>query len=101
MEEELPGLKMEKYLKRKTKIKYWHKYNPEFIKFSFVNGGNDKGLRAQCMESGLMLSTDALKPSKLRRHLETKHPMLIGNPVDFFKRKQATTTEKVCCDTNF
>lgn len=34
------------------------------------------------------LSNEALKPSKLRRHLETRHPKLVGKPVDFFKRKE-------------
>ena len=45
--------------------------------------------KAQCVECGLTLSNEALKPSKLQRHLETKHPMLVGKPVDYFKRKES------------
>uniref|UniRef100_A0A3Q3FIE2 DUF4371 domain-containing protein n=1 Tax=Kryptolebias marmoratus TaxID=37003 RepID=A0A3Q3FIE2_KRYMA len=45
-------------------------------------------IRAQCVECGLMLSNEALKPSKLKRHLETKHPTLVGKTVEFFQRKE-------------
>lgn len=64
------------------------KYNPDFIKYGFVNGGSEAVPRAQCVECGLTLSNEALKPSKLQRHLETKHPTLVGKPVEFFKRKE-------------
>ncbi|KAE8278788.1 Zinc finger MYM-type protein 6 [Larimichthys crocea] len=85
---------MEKYLKRKNeddpapKSKFFRKYNPDFIKYGFVNGGSEAVPRAQCVECGLTLSNEALKPSKLQRHLETKHPTLVGKPVEFFKRKE-------------
>lgn len=85
---------MEKYLKRKNeddpppKSKFLRKYNPDFIKYGFVNGGSEAVPRAQCVECGLTLSNEALKPSKLQRHLETKHPTLVGKPVEFFKRKE-------------
>ncbi|XP_023813414.1 SCAN domain-containing protein 3-like [Oryzias latipes] len=88
---------MEKFLKRKnevqsyaspsSKAKFIRKYNPDLINFGFVNGGSEAEPRAQCVECGLTLSNEALKPSKLKRHLETKHPKLIGKPVDYFKRK--------------
>ncbi|XP_061598835.1 uncharacterized protein LOC133461871 isoform X3 [Cololabis saira] len=85
---------MEKYLKRKneddnpTKSKFMRKYNPDFIKYGFVNGGSAAVPRAKCVECGLTLSNEALKPSKLQRHLESKHPTLVGKPVEFFKRKE-------------
>lgn len=40
------------------------------------------------MECGLTLSNEALKPSKLQRHLKTRHPTLVGKPTEYFKRKQ-------------
>lgn len=43
-----------------------------------------------------MLSNEALKPSKLKRHLETKHLTLVGEPVEFLERKEwAADAEKV------
>lgn len=89
---------METYFKRKVegknegnpskKSKVVRKYNADFIKYGFVNGGNEVEPRAQCVECGLMLSNEALKPSKLKRHLETKHPTLVGKTVEFFQRKE-------------
>uniref|UniRef100_A0A672FW69 HAT C-terminal dimerisation domain-containing protein n=1 Tax=Salarias fasciatus TaxID=181472 RepID=A0A672FW69_SALFA len=89
----------EKFLKRKnedqsdapasSRAKFVREYNPDFIKPGFVNGGSEAEPRAQCVECGVMLANEALKPSKLRRHLETKHPTLVGKPVDFFKRKES------------
>uniref|UniRef100_A0A8C1ZCR9 HAT C-terminal dimerisation domain-containing protein n=1 Tax=Cyprinus carpio TaxID=7962 RepID=A0A8C1ZCR9_CYPCA len=70
------------------KLRFCRKYNPDFIKYGFVNGGDEAEPRAQCVECGLMMSNEALKPSKLKRHLETKHPSLVGKSVEFFKRKE-------------
>ena len=64
------------------------KYNPDFIRFGFVNGGDNVEPRAQHVECGLTLSKEALKPSKLKRHLETRHPALAEKPVQYFKRKE-------------
>src|SRR4029434_91274 len=52
------------------------KYNPDYIRFGFVNGGDVVEPRAQCVECVLKLSNEALKPSNLKRHLETRHPAL-------------------------
>ncbi len=91
---------MEKFITRKRKkedeseanpssmAKFVRKYNPDFIKFGFVNGGSEAEPRAQCVECGLTLSSEALKPSKLRRHIQTKHAQLVGKPLDYFKRKE-------------
>ncbi len=61
---------MEKFLKRKNedkigasppqKTKFLRKYNPDFIKYGFVNGGSEAEPRAQCVECGLTLSNENL-----------------------------------------
>lgn len=38
------------------------------MKFGFVNGGDDTEPKAQCVECGLMLSNEALKPSKRKEN---------------------------------
>ena len=50
------------------------KYDPEYIKYGFKSAGNDLDPQTQCVECALILSIEALKPSKLQRHLESKHP---------------------------
>lgn len=41
-----------------------------------------------CVVCAEMLSNEAMKPSKLQRHLATKHPFLKDKPVVFFERKK-------------
>ena len=73
------------YYQKTTQIQ--RKYNPDYIRFGFVNGGDKVEPRAQCVECALTLSNEALKPSKLKRHLETR-PALAEKPVEYFKRKE-------------
>ena len=40
------------------------------------------------VECALTLSNEALKPSNLKPHLETRHPALAEKPVEYFKRKE-------------
>ena len=40
------------------------------------------------MVCGDTLLNEAMKPSKLIRHLESKHPTLKDKPLDFFERKK-------------
>ncbi len=35
-----------------------------------------------------MLAHESMKPGKMQRHLETKHPSFIEKPIDFFRRKE-------------
>lgn len=42
-----------------------------------------------------------MKPSLLKRHRFTKHPELVGKPVEFFQRKSAFCKKESQCMTNF
>ncbi|KAK7929863.1 hypothetical protein WMY93_006258 [Mugilogobius chulae] len=41
-----------------------------------------------CVVCGERLANEAMKPSKLLRHVEKKHPTLKDKPLDFFERKR-------------
>ncbi|XP_064412766.1 protein FAM200B-like [Latimeria chalumnae] len=78
-------------------------YDPAYLKFGFSFIEDRKGEhRPQCIICGELLANESLKPSKLRRHLETKHPTYKDKPLDFFKRKSKyleisqKTLERVC-----
>ncbi len=40
------------------------------------------------MFCGEKLANDSMKPNKLKRHQETKHPETIGKDQEFFERKK-------------
>lgn len=44
--------------------------------------------KPQCVICGEILSNDALKPSKLKRHLSTENKDLTSKPKEFFERKR-------------
>ena len=44
--------------------------------------------KPQCVVCNETLSADSMKPSKLKRHLETRHPELLSKDPSFFKRME-------------
>uniref|UniRef100_A0A3B3SPD4 HAT C-terminal dimerisation domain-containing protein n=1 Tax=Paramormyrops kingsleyae TaxID=1676925 RepID=A0A3B3SPD4_9TELE len=58
------------------------------MKYGSARGGDDAEPKAQCVQCGLTLSSEALKPSKLKRHIETKHPQRwVEKPLEYLQRK--------------
>lgn len=57
------------------------KYDDSYIKFGFIE------TRPQCVKYSNVLSNDALKATKLERHLKTVHPKLSDRPPAFFTGK--------------
>lgn len=97
---------MDKFLKRsepstsrdeQIPSKKHRKYSESYLKYGF-SVLDDK---PQCVVCCEVLSAESMKPSKLIRHLETKHPSLKNKPVEFFQRKlkelddQKTSISKV------
>ncbi|XP_074115745.1 protein FAM200B-like [Cotesia typhae] len=85
---------MDKFLKRSTepstsgdtsgsKIKKKRLYDDNCLKFGFTVIDN----KPQCVICFEALSRESMKPSKLTRHLHTKHPNEKNKPVEFFERK--------------
>lgn len=58
-------------------------YSDEYLKYGFTIISN----KPQCVICGEVLSNESMKPSKLLRHLNSKHPDKKDKPVEFFERK--------------
>jgi hypothetical protein len=50
------------------------KYDDDDIKFGFTCSGDQECPKPRCVIYGYVLANSSLKPSLLRRHLETRHP---------------------------
>ena len=63
------------------------RYTEDYINFGFtyiLSAGKEK---PQCVLCSEVLSEESMKPNKLRRHLESKHPNFINKDLSFFKNK--------------
>lgn len=63
------------------------KYDDSYIQFGFTSSGDPDSPFPQCVVCAETLSNHSLKPSLLRRHLETKHGNLKDQSVSFFQHK--------------
>ena len=63
------------------------KYSDDFLKWGFTDIVNAGVERPQCVVCLEVLAHESMKPAKLQRHLETKHPALKDKSIDFFKAK--------------
>lgn len=61
------------------------KYNETYLSFGFISTNEDIP-RPQCVICGERLSNEAMVPSKLKRHLTTKHKFAVDKPMEYFKR---------------
>ena len=61
----------------------------EFIEFGFTSLLSDGVELSQCVLCNVVLSAESMKPSKLKRHLETKHSQQAKKDVAFFHRYEA------------
>ena len=59
--------------------KKFRPYNNEYLKYGFISHDN----KPQCVVCFQVLSQESMKPSKLIRHLETNHPLLVKKKLIF------------------
>ena len=64
------------------------KYREEYIQYGFTCLIINEAQHPQCVVCTEVLAHESLKPVKMLRHLNTKHPSLATKPADFFRRKQ-------------
>ena len=59
------------------------KYNEEYIKYGFTVTTDGAGEEVPlCLVCSTLLSNEAMKPSKLLRHMETHHVFLKAKPIE-------------------
>ncbi|XP_064221842.1 protein FAM200B isoform X2 [Aotus nancymaae] len=65
------------------------RYNEDYLKYGFIKCEKPfENDRPQCVICNNILANESLKPSKLKRHLETQHAELIDKPLEYFQRKK-------------
>ncbi|XP_049742807.1 SCAN domain-containing protein 3 [Elephas maximus indicus] len=74
---------------KKAHTTFTRKYDPSYIEFGFVAVIDGEVLKPQCIICGDILANEAMKPSKLKRHLFSKHKEISSQPKEFFERKSS------------
>lgn len=85
--------------KKNQKTNSWpiktRRYEAAYIKYGFTCVTHKNGHECpKCVLCFEILSNECLKPSKLQRHLNQKHPAEAEKPIDFFKRKEEHLTRQ-------
>ncbi|PIK50480.1 putative SCAN domain-containing protein 3-like [Apostichopus japonicus] len=76
-------------------------YKKEYVKFGFIKSQFDEN-KPECFLCGEVLSNDAMKPSKMQRHLETKHGGSRNHDIEYFNENGAVFGKKTATiDTAF
>ncbi|XP_067121126.1 zinc finger BED domain-containing protein 5-like [Centruroides vittatus] len=65
------------------------KYDSDYLQLGFHFTGDESEPKPLCVICNEVLANSSLKPSLLRRHIETKHPTHKDKPLEYFKRKLA------------
>ncbi|XP_035216039.1 zinc finger BED domain-containing protein 5-like [Stegodyphus dumicola] len=63
------------------------KYDSDYLQLGFHFTGDESEPKPLCVICNEVLANSSLKPSLLRRHIETKHPTHKDKPLEYFKRK--------------
>ena len=70
----------------KKKAAFKRKYQEPYLNYGFIATGDSHSSSPLCI-IGDQLSNEAMKPSKLFCHMETKRPALKDSPLEFSRRK--------------
>ncbi|XP_058440561.1 SCAN domain-containing protein 3 isoform X2 [Marmota monax] len=74
---------------KRVHTSFTRKYDPSYIEFGFVAVIDGEVLKPQCIICGDVLANEAMKPSKLKRHLYLKHKEISSQPKEFFEKKSS------------
>ena len=65
------------------------KYFEEHLKFGFTSIVSSGIEKPQCVLCNVVISAESMKPSKLKRYLDTKHSNYVTKILEFFRRHEA------------
>lgn len=68
--------------------KMFRKYCPEYLQYGFTFIGTEEEPIPQCVLCFETLANESMKPSKLQRHISTKHPEALEKPLMYFQSKK-------------
>jgi len=63
-------------------------YHKPYLKYGFITTGDTHAPTPLCILCGDRLSNGSMKPSKLLRHLNSKHARSKDKPLEYFERKK-------------
>ena len=64
------------------------KYSEDYLQYGFTDAIANGQVVLQCAICFQILSNDSLRPSRLQRHLQTKHSSHQDKPLAFFQSKK-------------
>jgi len=73
---------------KKRKASFNRQYNVSYLKYGFISTSDSEAPCPLCLICNSKLSNESMKPSKLLRHMTTKHPELKDKPLEFFERRK-------------
>jgi len=74
---------------QKKKSAFTCMHMDSYLKFGFIQcADTDQLPRPQCVICATVPGKEAMKPSRLIRHLKSKHFDLVNKPTEFFMRKK-------------
>ena len=63
-------------------------YDDNYLDFGFTSITDKDVVKPQCVICHEILTAESLRSSKLRLHMETKHPQHVGKDRSFFSRQK-------------
>lgn len=82
-----PGTSSEHCSSEDPGKKYKRTYDPDFLKYGFTYTAKHGEHKPLCVLCNEVLANESMKPSKLQRHLQTKHASHKDKPLAFFQGK--------------
>ncbi|KAG0439516.1 SCAN domain-containing protein 3 [Dictyocoela muelleri] len=72
---------------KRIRTVFTRKYDSSYIQFGFVATNDGEVPKPLCVICGDVLANHSMKPSHLKRHLNTKHKEISSKSKEFFARK--------------